>query len=266
MIRAVALDLDGVVYAGDQVLPGAPEAVQILRTWGMLVWFITNASSQSRAQLAVKLSGMGIKANPDDVFSSGYAAANIALSQRPGRTPSVLVLGTDDLKQEMMALGVRPVSGPECDVLVVGFDANFSYGTIERAVEALTRGAIFIACNRDATFPGRNGTLHPGCGSLVAAIEYAAGRKADRDAGKPETALLEMACARDGIRPTEVVVVGDSLQSDIAMARRFGSMAVLVRNRPGLVSRIDLPAPDFLVEQLADVPGILEAIQPMGKL
>ncbi len=259
MIRAIALDLDGVVYIGDQLLPGAAEAVASLRR-RFDVWFVTNNSAHTRAAIAAKLTRLGVPAAESDVVTSGYAVSLLVSRLAQGKMARVVVIGSEDLSTMVAAQGLQPVAEAPGDYLVVGLDKAFTYRKIKIAMDTLVGQAVFIACNRDATYPVENGQLMPGCGPIVAAIECAAGRKADYVVGKPGPMLLEIVAATGGLRSDELLLVGDSQESDIAAARSFGSPAALVSGytRTQLVSPV--PGPDqpyLVVHTLADLPGLM---------
>jgi len=226
-IRAIALDLDGVVYAGDQLLDRAAEAVAHMRGQGIRTYFVTNNSGRTREQIAGKLSRMGVPAVERDVLTSAYAAARFVAKYVPA---TVFVIGADGLRQEIAATGARIVCDPlePCDFLVVGFDQQITYGKISDGLVVMSRGAKFIACNRDAQFPSGGGRNLPGCGAMVGAIEAVVQRRANRVVGKPGTLLLRMIARRERLSPEEILVIGDGLESDIAMASRFGSPSVLL--------------------------------------
>lgn len=260
MIRAVALDLDGVIYAGDVPLPGAVEAIERLRGLGLRVWFVTNNSARSRASIAGKLGRLGVPAEESEVMTSGYAAGLLLRRLTQGQPERVVVVGSGELRTMIAAQGFEAVSEGPGRFLVVGMDNSFTYDRIRAALETLIGGAVFVACNRDATYPVEGGRLAPGCGPMVAAIECASGRKADHVVGKPSPALLELVAAAGELAPAEMLVVGDTLQSDIVAARRFGSPSVLVCDPAAVVPNADPEnsnRPDFVVRSLAEVPGIL---------
>lgn len=226
--RAIALDLDGVVYQGTQALPGAIAAVGLLRRLGFKVYFVTNNSGKTRAEVTAKLARMGISADQNKVLTSGYAAAVLVSRLMREEKRRAFVIGSDGLKFEVTQAGAEVVTTPPCDFLVVGLDTGFTYEKIGAALDALLGGALFIACNLDPVFPAEGGRLFPGCGPEIAAIELASGRKPDHIAGKPDTFLLEMLATNGTVQPHEILVIGDSPESDIAMANRYGALSALV--------------------------------------
>jgi len=264
-VRAVALDLDGVVYQGRQLLPGVREAIQEIRQLGLGLYFVTNNSGKARADIISKLSHMGIQTAESEVLTSGYAASVLVRRLSRHDPAKVLVIGSDSLKAEMAQSGARVVESGPCEFVVVGLDVEFSYGKISTALEALLGGAVFIACNRDATFPVEGGRILPGCGAMVAAIESACGRRPDYEVGKPQVMLLEMLADGMRLRPYEIVVVGDRPESDIAMANRFGSLSVLVLPiaKRDQQTRLEVPAQGscLVVRSLVELPNLLRVAQ-----
>ena len=170
---------------------------------------------------------MGIAAGEEEVITSAYAAAVLMADYVP---TDVFVIGSDGLRKEIAATGAHIVSRVDepCDFLVVGFDRAFTYDTISEALDVPSCGAKFIACNRDAQFPVENSRFLPGCGAMVGAIEAVIGKKPDCEVGKPRPFMLKMVARRTNLRPEEILVIGDSLETDIAMAARFGSPSCLI--------------------------------------
>ncbi len=252
-IKVAAIDLDGVVYRGNVMIGGADEAISRLRQQGLRPLFATNSSVRTRADIARKLSGMGIPAREDEILSSAFVAAMLVRELGSRR---VLVIGSEGLRREMADAGAMVVPEPPCDVVVVGMDTAFSYGKIQMAAEAIASGAVFVACNRDASFPGENGRILPGCGPMVAAVEAAAGSPPHFIAGKPAVRMLEIIAAQYQVNPREILVVGDGLDSDIEMGTAFGSPSVLVAPVASEWNPETL-GPTWTLRSLADLPALL---------
>jgi HAD superfamily hydrolase (TIGR01450 family) len=253
-VKVAAIDLDGVVYHGNTMIDGAGVAISRMRQHGWRVAFATNTSVKTRADIAAKLTGMGIPAEEADVLTSAYLAGLLVKSI--GLAENVLVIGEEGLRREISLAGATVVATPPCQVLVVGMDTAFSYDKIHLAMEAIAGGAVFIACNRDASYPGSDGQVMPGCGPIVAAIETAVGSPPQYIAGKPNVLMLETIATKGDVTPREILVVGDGLASDIEMAVAFGSPSVLLAPdtldyTPGTT------VPTFTVRSLADLPSLL---------
>lgn len=253
-IKVAAIDLDGVVYQGRTMIDRADVAISRLRQQGLRIVFVTNSSIGTRADVALKLRGMGIPAEEGEVITSAFIAGLIV--KNIGASGNVLVIGAEGLKQEIFSVGATVVPEPPCDVVVVGMDTAFSYSKIQMAMEAIAGGAVFVACNRDASFPGQDGRMFPGCGPMVAAIEAAVGFPPHYIAGKPNVRMLEAIAAQYHVGPSEILVIGDVIASDIEMAVAFGSPSVLValgvsKFTPGTTG------PTCTMESLADLPSLL---------
>lgn len=249
-IRLVAIDLDGVTYMGDRACAGAPEAIATFRKAGLLPIFLTNNSARRRRTLAAKLTGMGIPVDEEHIVTSVLAVCHL-LGQAPRR--HVLPLGTLALAEELQSAGIHCVSGPQCDDLVVGFDTDFHYRSICRGLDALLAGARFIACNLEITYPVAGGRRAPGCGPLVAAIACAAQKEPDVVAGKPNSLMLDLIARKYSLPASRILVIGDSLQSDVLMASRYGCPAILVSPDGGAPNlQPDDPRPNLVVSSLLE--------------
>lgn len=224
--RCWVVDLDGVVYAGDHALPGAVEAVQALRDSGRQVAFLTNNSRHRLAEVRSKLLALGIPCAEKEVLNTTYATASYLLQS--GLQREVGVLGMPGLSAELAEHGVTLADVDACAALVVGIDTDFSYEKLVRGLRALRRGIPFIACNRDASYPGREGGLLPGCGAMVAALEAAAQRPPSYEVGKPNPFMLELLCRGLLRQQADCVMIGDSLEADILMAARARVPSVFI--------------------------------------
>jgi len=256
------VDLDGVVWRGDDPIPGAVEAIAALRGGGTRVLFLTNEPSRSRAQFAARLTEMGIPAAESDVMTSSAATARAAAASDSGRGDRrAYVIGPPALHDEVRAEGFELVDLTEAaaaEVVVVGGHDAFGYAELQAATVALRGGARLFATGRDAVFPTADG-LAPGTGAVVAAVETAGGVTATV-VGKPEASIFAAARAALG-DCADVAMVGDHLVADIAGAKRAGLPAILVLT--GVTSREDLEgvaiAPDLVLDDLSELPGVLES-------
>ncbi len=249
-IRAVALDLDGVVYEGDHVIKGAAETIYSLKEKGIDVYFVTNNSGKKRASIADKLNLMGIESTVDQIITSGYCAAVLVNDLCRIKQYRICLIGSEELAEEFFQFNQDIVFEPPAEILVVGLDKAFNYARLSAGLNALRRGAIFVACNRDRTFPVGDNQVLPGCGPVVAALEWAWGKQADHIVGKPNTMMLELIAVKHGLKPCEILVVGDSLESDIAMAKKFGCPSVLISHNDLHGSMENSALPDFCIHSI----------------
>ncbi len=223
---AFLFDLDGVVYLGDEPLPGSEESLARLRATGKQVRFLTNNPHPTRDRVARKLEGMGVQAYPEEVVTSGRATALYLSENGLG---SAYVVGSRGLASEIEGVGVEVVDGGPCEAAVVGADEHVSYAHIRQAARCIFDGARFVATNADASFPSPKGPL-PGTGAIVEAVRVTTGRE-PIVIGKPFPAMFDMALKTLDTERERVVMVGDSPETDMEGARRAGIAGVLVASR-----------------------------------
>lgn len=222
-------DLDGVLYLGRQPIAHAAETVRLAREAGLHAAFVTNNASRRPAVVAEHLAGLGIPTDPADVVTSGQVAVRLLKGRLPPGA-AVLVLGTAGLAQEIAAGGLRPVrtvaeAGPNGPPAVVqGHDPATCWSDLAEACVAILAGALWVAGNRDSTYPTERGPL-PGNGALVEALVAATGKQPEV-VGKPEPALHRESVERVGAR--RPLVIGDRLDTDVLGAVRGGSDSLLV--------------------------------------
>jgi glycerol 3-phosphatase-2 len=222
----VIFDLDGVVYLGTEPVPGAVAAVNGLRERHVPVVYATNNAARRPDEVALLLTGLGIRAAPDEVLTSPQAAAALLADRLPAHA-KVLVVGTDALRTEVGNAGLTPVTraDEEPRAVVQGYGPNVGWPDLAEACIAVRAGALWVATNADRTLPSVRGPL-PGNGSLVAALATALDRQPDEVVGKPAPALFQRAAERTGAR--RPLVVGDRLDTDIEGAVRAGMDSLLV--------------------------------------
>jgi glycerol 3-phosphatase-2 len=237
---ALLLDLDGTVYRGGQAVLGAAEAVDTAHRAGVTIRFVTNNASRGPAEVAAQLTDLGIPARPAEVSTSAQAAASV-LAERVPAGAEIMVVGTEALVEEVVAVGLRPVREVDGDVAAVvqGLSKDAGWRDLAEACVAIRAGALWVACNIDPTLPTERGQL-PGNGALVAALRTATGRE-PIVAGKPARPLMDQSVrSADARRP---LVVGDRLDTDIAGAAAAELDALLV------LTGVTTPA-DLLIAEL----------------
>ena len=257
----VVCDLDGVLWRGEVAIEGSAAAVGALRAAGARVAFLTNNSSRRVAEVQGQLGAMGVSVEPEDILSSAQAAATLLAS---GLAPGarVLVVAGPGVLEALTAKGLDAVPNTaelvgDVDAVVVGFHREFDFDRLDRAADAVRRGARFVATNVDASYPGTDRIL-PGAGSLVAAVATAAGRVPEV-AGKPEAATV--ALVRDRLGDSGVMV-GDRPSTDGELARRLGWPFAMVLSGIGghdPMEPIPDPPPEWVAEDLASLA------EPLGR-
>jgi glycerol-1-phosphatase len=249
------IDLDGVVWVGRELLPGAAEALRELLGQGKEIVFVTNNPGRSGAGYAKRLAEAGVEVAGDSVLTAGVVTVELAV-EAAGPGGRTFVIGGKGLKDLVAAAGLERLEGEEgndADVVVLAGHRDFDYGELLTATRALQGGAALFATSRDPTMPMPGG-YWPGTGAVLAAVETASGTKATIG-GKPERHLFER--ARSSMPSAErVAMVGDRVSSDIAGGRRAGLATILVLS--GATSREEAeradPAPDHVI---ADLSGLL---------
>jgi HAD superfamily hydrolase (TIGR01450 family) len=226
-IKLFAFDLDGTLYTGEHAAAGAVKIIDYLRENYKVVFF-TNNSSKTIIQVCEKLTKLGIKCNINEVYTSSAAAA---LYLKESDIDKIFVVGSQGLRNELQKQGLTVVDDSSAENLLVGLDFGFNYNKITDALSILLKGGKFIVCNEDCSFPVEENRRMPGCGAMVGAISAAAGRKPDFVVGKPNAFILSRISEDFGVKYNEIVVVGDSYESDIQMAMNYNSKAVLISNK-----------------------------------
>jgi len=227
------LDLDGTVYLGDQALPGVPEAVARLRARGARVLFLSNKPLDPPEAYAHKLARLGIPASPNDVLSSPTVLAERLRREAP--RARCFVIGEGVVRSALRRAGLELVGEPPADYVVVSWDRQFHYRQLAQALACLEGGARLVATNPDRTCPVPGGQL-PDAGSILAAVEAASGRQCAWFAGKPSREMIDAALRRLGLEAGQCLMVGDRLETDIAMGVVAGMDTALVLTgiaRPG---------------------------------
>lgn len=254
-VDAFVFDLDGVIWAGNALIDGVQEALEVLRRLGRVIIFATNNSTRHRAEVADRLRKLGLVwAEEKHVFSSGYAAAALLEARGIPNGTDVYVVGEAGLVEELLRRGYRVLGGPadsgksvdevsaaldnlegrrkEISAVVVGLDKNINYYKIAVAAHLVRSGVPFIATNQDLYGPiGPTGANWPGAGSIVAAVSAAAGLwppAPELIAGKPSKEFALLLQRELGLPFRRMAMVGDNLKTDIAFGAAVGMRTLLV--------------------------------------
>jgi len=225
-LRGFVFDLDGTIWEGPALLPGAAELVGDLRDQGLGVVFASNCSRHGSPLLCRQLADLGIAATPAEVFTP-FDLVGEEVKRQIGPVP-VLVVGNDEVAHVLASSGHTRVPfdrWQEAKAVVVGVDHDFSYDRLRAAARAVAAGAAFFAINLDARFPVGPGVFDPGCGALAEAIAVAAGVR-PAAIGKPERPLFQFAIERLGCSAQQAAMVGDSTSSDIEGGRDAGMFTI----------------------------------------
>lgn len=258
-IKSLIIDLDGVLYRGDESIDGAKEFVALLQQEGVPFLLLTNNSTCTPAQYVTKLAKMGIAIEESDVLTSAQATAlYIERIAPPGAR--VYAIGEEGLRAALREKYTTPLSPPYeggshiagegANFVVVGMDKGLTYEKLKTAALLIRSGAKFIATNPDKTLPTEEGLI-PGNGAIIAALEAATG-VAPFVVGKPEPAIFGLALARMGVGKEGAAVIGDRLETDVLGGRRAGLITIFVLS--GATSRQELEnspiKPDLIFENV----------------
>jgi 4-nitrophenyl phosphatase len=222
-------DLDGTIYLGDGLLPGARDLVEALRHRGKVVRFLSNNPTRDREQYAEKLSRLGLPTPADEIVNSTVTTTHWLLEHAPGAV--VFAIGEEPLKRAFAAAGIAMSEDPEeIDVVVSSYDRAFEYRKLQIAFDAiwLHRRARLIATNPDRFCPLPGGRGEPDCAAVTAAIEACTGARCEANLGKPNPAMLRAALEGVDADLADCVMVGDRLGTDIRMGLDAGMAAALV--------------------------------------
>ena len=249
------IDMDGVLYRGPELIPGAERFVRELRDRDIPFRFLTNNSQRTRRDVVARLTRLGLDVEDEHVFTSAMATARFLAQQKPGGT--AYVIGEGGLLMALHQHGYAVVDH-EPDYVVVGEGRTFNLEMVEAAVRMILGGAKLIATNLDPNCPTHNG-LRPGCGAMVAMLETATGVKAF-SVGKPSSVMMRAARKELGLTTDETTMIGDTMETDILGGVQLGFHTVLVLS--GGTKPDDLPRyayrPEVVVPSLAELADLLD--------
>src|SRR6266545_901762 len=215
MFDGYIFDLDGTVYLGEALLPGAGAVITRLRADGRRVVFLSNNPTNTREQYAARLGRLGLPTPPDAIINSSQVMVQWLLREAPGSR--VFVVGEQPLKDELAAAGFRLVErADEVEVVIASFDRTFHYGKLQIAFDAIRAGARFVATNADRYCPVPGGG-EPDAAAVIAAIEACTAKRVEVVVGKPSPIMARAVADRIQVPPDRCLMVGDRLETDIAM-------------------------------------------------
>ena len=257
------IDMDGVIYRGSELVPGACEFIEALKRDSIPFIFLTNNSQRTRRDVMTKLARMGIEVEEHHIFTCAMSTARFLAKHKPAGT--AYVIGEGGLLQALHKNGYSIVdSNP--DFVVVGEGRTVTLDMLERAVTSILNGARLIATNLDPNCPTNTGT-RPGCGATVAYLETATGMKAF-SCGKPSPIMMRAARKELSLATSGTVMLGDTMSTDILGGIQMGYRTILTLT--GSTSRSDVSsyayAPDLIIESVAELQNparfIAERLQP----
>src|SRR5687768_5188759 len=250
MKQGLLIDMDGVIYGGDEMIQGADEFISHLLKNNIPFMFMTNNSQRTKLEVVRKLKKMGIEVTEDHVYTSAMATGKFLAEQAPNKT--AYVLGEGGLLTSLHENGLTLVD-TEPDFVVLGEGRNFTLEMVQKAVDMILGGAKFITTNRDPS-PKKKGWNNLGIAATTAMIEEATGTKAFV-VGKPGPVMMRSARKFIGLETADTVVIGDTMETDIRGGVQMGYKTILVLS--GVSSRADLShfafKADMIVESIKDI-------------
>ncbi len=245
------IDMDGVIYHGNRLIPGALDFVERLRAGEHKFLFLTNNSQWTPRDLKHKIDQMGIAVDESAFHTSALATADFLKQQKPGGT--AYVIGGAGLTHALYSVGYT-LTEHNPDYVVVGDTRSYDFEKIERAIRLILNGARFVATNLDLTGPSEHG-IQPACGALVAPIELATGRK-PYFVGKPNALMMRTALRKLGAHSSEAYMVGDRMDTDIVAGYEAGMRTILVLSGVTTREMIDhYPyLPTLVYEDVGEIP------------
>jgi NagD protein len=251
------IDMDGVIYRGSELIPGADRFVCRLIDLEIPFLFLTNNSQRTRRDVATKLGRMGIPVEERHIFTCAMATARFLARQKPGGT--AYVIGEGGLLNALHTNGYAIVDHTP-DYVVVGEGRAMTLEMLELAMRMILAGAKLIATNLDPNCPTQNG-IRPGCGAIVSFLEAATGVKAF-SVGKPSPVMMRAARKELSLATSETIMIGDTMETDILGGVAMGYHTVLVLS--GGTRAQDVAghafAPDLIVGSLADLDPICDQL------
>ncbi|QVL34947.1 HAD family hydrolase [Telmatocola sphagniphila] len=262
--------MDGVIYRGSELIPGADRFIHSLREQNIPFRFLTNNSQRTRLDVATKLQRMGIEVEEEHIFTCAMSTARFLAMQKPNGT--AFVIGETGLLTELHHNGYAIVD-KNPDYVVVGEGRTLNFEMVEAAVGMILAGAKLVATNMDPNCPTQTGT-RPGCGAIVSMLETATGAKAF-SVGKPSPIMLRAARKELGLTTSQTIVIGDTMETDILGGVQLGFKTVLVLSggtrledlsrytyRPDkVVASIDDLEPNELLSEFSE-PSVISTSSP----
>jgi 4-nitrophenyl phosphatase/NagD protein len=254
-ILCYLLDMDGTIYLGDQLLPGAREFFQLISERKIQYFLLTNNSSRSRSDYAIKLRNMGLEVSADRILTSGEATASTLASRDGGAR--IYLVGTPSLQREFLDHGFD-LSDEDPDTVVLGFDTTLTYDKLSRLCSLVRRGTPYIATHPDLNCPTAEGPI-PDIGATIAFVEASTGRSPDEIIGKPFQPMLAVILSRTGLSPSQICMVGDRLYTDIAMGLHGLRTALVLSGETRPEDLAESPyKPDLVVSGIGELAQIIK--------
>ena len=257
-LAGAIVDLDGTVYLGDTLFPGVSDAIDRLRAAGLDILFFSNNPTRGGGAYVDRLQDLGVDVRPGEACSAGDVTTQYL--ERHHADDAIMLVGSAGLRDQFRQAGLALAADPdETEVLVGSWTREFGYGDMLAALHAVDADTVFLGSDPDRTVPAEGDEI-PGSGAVVGALAATVGRDPDAVLGKPSDAALEFALDRLGASPSECLVVGDRLGTDVALGERAGMTTALALS--GVTDADEVAGsdvdPDHVLDSLADIGTVLD--------
>lgn len=258
-VKALFLDMDGVLWSDKKEIGNLHDVFESIQAAGLKVLFGSNNSTRTPEEYCAKLAGFGVEVKPEQFFTSGIATIQQLKKDFPSGC-RVYVFGSPSLKKLLSDNGIEVVE-ENADAVLASMDREMSYEKVSRAmIEICEHGAKFYATNTDSTFATENG-WRPGGGVVVNCVETCTGVK-PFVIGKPNTIMIDMACKANGLRPDEIMAVGDRYETDILGGQNYGARTGLVLTGYETMESASAlkEQPDLICKDLGELVSVLRSL------
>lgn len=252
------VDLDGTVYHDGEPIDGALDGIDRLQSLPDGVLYVSNHPGHSSQQYVDRLAAIGIETQRDRILSSGIVTTEYLANAHS--EDSVFVVGSAGLREQLQAAGIRCCDDPTvADVFLASWAPEFAYGDLVDALRAFEREIPFYGTDPDRTFPGSDGRPVPGSGSIIRAIAETTEREPDQIFGKPSERMIDAITNRLTNLTEEYLLIGDRIDTDIALGEQAGMTTVLVKTGSDKDTTPNATVePDFIIDSLGDIGSILD--------
>ncbi len=253
-LQCFLLDMDGTIYLGNSLLPGAKEFIEFMEKSGRKFLFFTNNPTKDAEQYQDKLNRLGIHVSKEHILTSGMAT--VEFLKRNTSYKNLLTVAPPSFENELVRAGFNLVQDNP-DAVLISFDISLTYEKLRRATYWLLKGVPYIATNPDLVCPTENGPI-PDCGS-IARLLHAVTNREPRYIGKPNPEMIEMALKILNMQPQSTAMVGDRLYTDMEMAYRAGVTSILVLSGETTLEQLNLSEkkPDFVFPSVKELHSAL---------
>lgn len=225
----VIFDLDGTIYNSNTLIEGSDEMVEFFRSQNKKIVFGTNNSGKTRQEICDKLNHLGVKCNgEEEVVTSAYLARQYI---QENHLKNIFVIGSEQLKQEVLLGGGTIVEEEKAETLLVGFVKDVNYETISAGFRLAKKLDRVLFCNEDRFYPASDGKMYPGCGYITGSIKWCADLKNYMNIGKPSTYMLDFIAKHYGVNKERILCIGDSEETDYPMAHNSKAKCILINNQ-----------------------------------